>query len=60
MASDFIRRHYPQALTQVSNILPFDGREICDSSTRYGFFILSAATMDEMLAILRHVDFDLN
>lgn len=57
---EYIRRHYPQALTQVSNILPFDGREICDSSTRYGFFILSAATMDEMLAILRHVDFDLN
>ena len=57
---DYIRRHYPQALTHVSHILPFDGRQISDSSTRYGFFILSAATMEEMLEILGHVDFDLN
>lgn len=55
-----IRRHYPQALYRVSDILPLDGREISDSSTRYGFFILSAATMEEMMEILRYVDFDLN
>ena len=57
---EYIRRHYPQALAHVSRILPLDGREISDSSTRYGFFILSAATMEEMLEILAHVDFDLN
>lgn len=56
----YIRSHYPQALYRVSDILPLDGREISDSSTRYGFFILSAATMEEMLEILRYVDFDLN
>lgn len=57
---NYIRAHYPEALYRVSDILPFDGREISDSSTRYGFFILSAATMEEMTDILRHVDFDLN
>lgn len=57
---DYIREHHPQALYHVSDILPFDGREICDSSTRYGFYILSAANMEEMQDILRHVDVDLN
>ena len=56
----YIRSHYPQALYRVSDILPFDGRQISDSSTRYGFFILSAPSMEEMLEILAHVDFDLN
>lgn len=56
---DYIRAHHPQALYHVSDILPFDGREICDSSTRYGFYILSASTMAEMREILRHVDTDL-
>ena len=56
----YIQSHYPQALCHVSDILPLDGREISDSSTRYGFFILSAATMAEMLEILRYVDFDLS
>ena len=37
-----------------------DGREISDSSTRYGFYILSAETMEKMTEILSHVDFDLN
>lgn len=55
-----IRRRYPQAIYRISDILPFDGRQISDSSARYGFFILSAATMEEMLEVLRCVDFDLN
>lgn len=55
-----IRAHSPQALYSVSDILPFDGREICDSSTRYGFYILSTSTMEEMRDILRRVDLDLN
>lgn len=57
---EYIKNHYPQALCRVSDILPFDGHQISDSSTRYGFFILSAASMEEMLEILSHVDFDLN
>lgn len=55
-----IRHRFPQAVYRVSDILPFDGRQISDSSSRYGFFILSADTMEEMLEILRCVDFDLN
>ena len=57
---DYIRRNYPHAVYSVSPILPLDGREISDSSTRYGFYILSAQTMEEMTDILSHVDFDLN
>ena len=37
-----------------------DGREISDSTTRYGFYILAADTMEEMLDILGGLDFDLN
>ena len=57
---DYIRRSYPKAIYRQSDILPLDGREISDSSTRYGFYILSCETMEEMLEILGHVDFDLN
>lgn len=57
---DYIRRNYPNAIYRVSDILPLDGREISDSSTRYGFYILSTETMGEMTEILGHVDFDLN
>jgi biotin carboxylase len=57
---EYIRANYPDCLYFVSNILPFDGREISDSSTRYGFYIISAPTMDKMTDILSHVDFDLN
>ena len=57
---DFIRRNYPESIYHVSEILPMDGREISDSSTRYGFYILSAETMEKMTEILSHVDFDLN
>lgn len=56
---DYIRRHYPEAIYRVSNILPIDGRRISDSSTRYGFYILSAATREDMVEILKHIDFDL-
>ncbi len=57
---EFIRRTYPGNVYRTSDILPLDGREIRDSSTRYGFYILSADTMEEMLEVLGHVDFDLN
>jgi len=56
----YIQQHYPQALYQVSDILPFDGRQICDSSTRYGFYILSADSMEQMTEMLSHMDLDLN
>lgn len=59
-AFDYVRHNYPQAIYRVSSILPLDGREISDSSTRYGFYILSTGTMDEMVEILGHMDLDLN
>ena len=30
-----------------------DGHEICDSSTRYGYYILTADTQEEMTRLLR-------
>ena len=43
----------PESLYRVSEILPIDGHEIRDSSTRYGYYILTAGTQDEMQALLR-------
>ena len=48
-----IQREKPGCLCRVSEILPFDGREIRDSSTRYGYYIMTADTPDEMQALLR-------
>ena len=48
-----IEAQAPEALVRVSEILPFDGREICDSSTRYGYYILKAGTPEEMMRLLR-------
>lgn len=52
-ALEEIRRVCPEALYRVSEILPFDGREIRDSSTRYGYYILTAETPERMEALLR-------
>ena len=52
-ALETIQREKPEALYRVSEILPFDGREIRDSSTRYGYYIMTAKTPDEMQALLR-------
>ena len=48
-----IRRKSPESLFRVSDILPIDGHEIRDSSTRYGYYILTADTQDEMQALLK-------
>ena len=48
-----IRRRCPQNIRRISEILPIDGREICDSSTRYGYYILTAASAGEMEELLR-------
>jgi biotin carboxylase len=52
-ALEAIQRENPDCLYRVSEILPFDGREIRDSSTRYGYYIMTAKTQDEMQALLR-------
>ena len=52
-ALETIRRERPDCLYRVSEILPFDGREIRDSSTRYGYYIMTAGTQDEMQTLLR-------
>ena len=52
-ALETIRRESPESLYRVSEILPIDGHEIRDSSTRYGYYILTADTQDEMQALLR-------
>ena len=48
-----IRSLHPENIYRQSEILPIDGRKISDSSTRYGFYILTADSMDEMLSLLR-------
>ena len=48
-----IRRLHPENIYRASEILPIDGREISDSSTRYGFYILAADSMDQMISMLR-------
>ena len=44
---------HPENIYRQSEILPIDGRKISDSSTRYGFYILIADSMDEMQALLK-------
>lgn len=50
---EFIRQSFPENIYRASEILPIDGRKISDSSTRYGFYILTADSMDRMLELLR-------
>lgn len=48
-----IKASHPENIYRQSEIMPIDGRQISDSSTRYGFYILSADSMDEMLELLK-------
>jgi biotin carboxylase len=48
-----IKASHPEKIYRQSEIMPIDGRQISDSSTRYGFYILSADSMDEMLELLK-------
>ena len=48
-----IEAEAPQNLFRVSEIAPIDGHEIRDSSTRYGYYILTADTQEEMTRLLR-------
>ena len=52
-ALERIRRENPEALYRVSEILPIDGHEIRDSSTRYGYYILTTDTPGEMHVLLQ-------
>ena len=51
-ALERIRRENPESLYRVSEIQPIDGHEIHDSSTRYGYYILTADTQEKMRALL--------
>ena len=48
-----LRAENPGKLVRVSEIQPIDGHEISDSSTRYGYYLLRAESMEEMLSLLR-------
>ena len=52
-ALETIQRETPKNLYRVSEIQPIDGHEIRDSSTRYGYYILTADTQDEMQKLLK-------
>ena len=52
-ALETIQREDPESLYRVSEILPIDGHEIRDSSTRYGYYILTADTQGQMQALLK-------
>ena len=52
---EYVREHYAKNLYRVSDILPIDGRQISDSSTRYGYYILTADSPAEMSGILSHL-----
>ncbi len=43
----------PQNVRRISEIDPIDGHEIRDSSARYGYYILTADTPEEMMQLLR-------
>ena len=52
-ALERIRRENPEALYRVSEIQPIDGHEIRDSSTRYGYYILTADSPEKMGTLLQ-------
>ena len=43
----------PENIYRASEIMPIDGRQISDSSTRYGFYILQSESMEDMLELLK-------
>lgn len=43
----------PESIYRASEIMPIDGRQISDSSTRYGFYILQSESMEDMLGLLK-------
>ncbi len=51
-ALETLRRECPECLYRVSGILPFDGHEIRDSSTRYGYYIMKAESAAQMRTLL--------
>ena len=53
-----IKAQHSENIYRQSEILPIDGRQISDSSTRYGFYILTADSMDKMQDILRKSGLD--
>lgn len=53
-----LKARHPENIFRQSEIMPIDGRKINDSSTRYGFYILYADSMDEMLALLKESGLD--
>ena len=57
-ALERIRRENPESLYRVSEIQPIDGHEIHDSSTRYGYYILTADTQEQMRALLEKSGLD--
>ena len=52
-ALERLRARAPENLFRVSEMAPIDGHEIRDSSTRYGYYILTADTQEEMTRLLR-------
>jgi len=48
-----LQEKHPEAVAAVSEILPFDGSEISDSSTRRGFYLLKSETPEQMRELLR-------
>ena len=48
-----IKALHPESIYRASEIMPIDGRQISDSSTRYGFYILQSESMEDMLELLR-------
>lgn len=53
---EWVRNNHADAIERISEILPFDGRLIEDSSTRYGYYLLSTKDKFKMNDILRRIN----
>lgn len=47
-----IKMKYPDTIYRISNIQPFDGRRVQDSSSRYGYYLLSTNSKKEFEEIM--------
>lgn len=56
---EYVRAHYGDCIYRVSEMLPIDEREIRDSSTRFGYYIVASDSMERMREIMSHMELNL-
>lgn len=53
---EWVKNNHSDAISRISEILPIDGHLIEDSSTRYGYYLLSTKNESKMNEILRKIN----